>query len=190
MLLKGDGNCIMKSIVFVGFITHNHPSYPATASPADVCFSSAQESNLAVCGLVFQLPSFIASLAASMHCGTMWWWGQMRVSWQQPLTEGEGWMVHHEPWSVSLELYFQGSMPLCFHALSRVTGLVSPRAVVIIIVTKGEVWCNNSNLSWGFGLLYTGIFTSLVNHGLKAVCNCWLVRLFFKILSGSQLIPW
>lgn len=99
-------------------------------------------------------------------------------------------------WStVSHELFcgvvFQGSVPLLFPCTPERCRPCFPPRDVVIIVTKGEVWCNNSNLCWGFGLQHMGIFTSLVNHMLGAVYNCWLVRLFFIMASSPHcLIGW
>ncbi len=93
--------------------------------------------------------------------------------------------------SFSVELYFRALCPSVSMHSQASQALFSPRDAVIIIVTKGDVWCNNSNLSWGFGQRHSGIFTSLVNHRLRAVCNWWLVRLFFIIASSPhQLITW
>lgn len=94
-------------------------------------------------------------------------------------------------WStVSHELFcgvvFQGSVPLLFPCTPE---RCFPPRDAVIIVTKREVWCNNSNLCWGFGLQHTGIFTSLVNHMLGAVYNCWLVS-FIMASSPQCLIGW
>lgn len=88
---------------------------------------------------------------------------------------------------LSVELYFRALCPSVSMHSPASQALFSPRDVVIIIVTKGDVWCNNSNWSWGCGLRHSGIFH--LNHRLRAVCYCWLVRLFFIIASSPhQLI--
>lgn len=122
-------------------------SYPARVS----------ESSRAASGLTLHWRSFVAGLAASQG---LWCcvrgmdggpWQQLHIAGERMNKEGEIKMVNHKLWALFVELY---SRALCrsvsMHSEASQASF-SPGAAVIIIVTKGDVWCNNSHLSWGFG---------------------------------------